>query len=109
MLGINKNKPDLTKPINKVYARIIDTNSPTDTICTDIGGKYPIVSTRGHCYIFVMYVYNCNKIILESMRTRARVDISSTFMTLLNKTTARGFQPILSILDNEVCQNSVEH
>ena len=103
-LGINKNDPDLIKQTKKVFVKIIDTNNPTDTIYTDIAGKFSIVSTRVHSYIFVMYIYNCNAIISESMRTCAEDDILTVFMTLLDNINTRGFQPDLLILDNEASQ-----
>ena len=85
MLGINKNDPDLTKRTKKVFLKIINTADPTDTIYTDIAGKFPIVSSRGHCYIFFMYVYDCNTIILQSMPTHIEDNILTIFVTPLDK------------------------
>ena len=86
-LGINKNHPNLTKHTNKSFVKIIDTDNPTDSIYMDIAGKFSIVLTRGHRYIFVMYVYNYNAIISESMRTCTEDDILTAFLTLLEKLT----------------------
>ena len=43
------------------------------------------------------------------MCTRAKDGILSTFMSLLEKINARGFQPDLLMLDNEASQNSAKY
>ena len=61
-----------TKPLvqrtNTVFTNIIDYKRQ---ITTDLTGKLPVTSNRGNNYIFVLYDYDSNFILIRSMKSRA--------------------------------------
>ena len=50
----NQLVPDVTTRTNLVYATILDPTDPTGNIYTDLCGRFPILSSQGNKYIFVL-------------------------------------------------------
>ena len=50
------------------FAALADTNE--NTIYTDLTGKFPVRSHKGHQYIFVAYIYDANAILIRGMPNR---------------------------------------
>ena len=49
---------------NHVFAKIID---PQQRIATNITGRFPVTSNRGNKYLFILYNYNRNCILVRPM------------------------------------------
>ena len=60
-----------------VFAMLGDAH--TNTLHTDLTGRFPVESYDGMNYIFVAYVYKLNAILLRSMKTREDVNMVTTF------------------------------
>ena len=58
----------LVQQTNKFFIKIIDYKRQ---IATDLTGKFPVTSNRGNKYLFVLYDYDSNCILICPMKSRA--------------------------------------
>ena len=82
---------------NFVYAAICERKE----IFTDITGAFPVTSTKGNKYIFILYAYDQNAILSQPMKNRTKSEIKKAYQTKLNYLQSRGLHPWLQRLDNE--------
>lgn len=68
---------------------------------TNIAGSFPVQSSRGNKYIFVLYDYDSNAILIEPMKSRAAPEILRAFDALHTCLRLASCHPHLHILDNE--------
>jgi len=97
----NQLVPDVTTRTNLVYATILDPTDPTGNIYTDLCGRFPILSSQGNKYIFVLYDYDSNAILARAMKNRSDSEMVKVFTELADYLTTRGFKPQYQVLDNE--------
>eukprot|EP00978_Attheya_sp_CCMP212_P013058 scaffold32606_cov75-Attheya_sp.AAC.1 len=98
----NKLDSDLNTRTNLCYATIVDPTDPTGNICTDLCGRFPILSAaQGNKYIFVLYDYDSNAILARAMKNRSDSEMVRVFTELADYLTTRGFKPQYQVLDNE--------
>jgi hypothetical protein len=83
------------------FANIIDATQETGKMYSDITGRFPVQSSRGHKYIFVLYDYDSNAILVEPLKSRAAAEILRAFQVLYARLRQAGRQPQLYFLDNE--------
>jgi hypothetical protein len=88
----------LDQRTNVVFANIFE---PTGQIYTDLPGRFPIRSSRGNQYIFVLYDYNSNAILAEPMKNGTGRVMVRAFKHLHAYLCDRGLRPKLQKLDNE--------
>ena len=82
---------------NMHFAQIEETG-----LCgTDQTGKLPYRSKRGHKYIFVLYNYDSNSILVRAMKSREDAEFLRVHDEVIEYLKARGLQPIIQRLDNE--------
>jgi hypothetical protein len=81
-----------------VFAAVYDT---TGEIATDQTGKFPTTSIRGHKYVLILYDYNSNSILAETMRNCSDTEHLRAYNSLHQHLVERGFKPQLQKLDNE--------
>ncbi len=74
---------------------------PTGKIFTDQTGRFPVQSSRGYNYIFVLYDYDSNAILTKPLKSRSSNSIVTAFLATIQHLTKRGLVPTLHILDNE--------
>ena len=55
---------------NTVFTKIIDHKRQ---IATDVTGRFPVTSNRGNTYLFVLYDYDSNCIIVRPMKSIADI------------------------------------
>ena len=70
-------------------------------IYSDICGHFPTTSSRGNKYIYVMYVYDCNKILTIAMKNRSDKYIIRSFTSLTEDLKIRGINPGFYFMDKE--------
>jgi hypothetical protein len=71
---------------------------------SDQTGRFPIPSSRGNHYIFVLYHHDTNTIHAEAIPNRQAASIRSAWETTHKKFIRQGHAPNLHILDNECSQ-----
>ena len=93
---------ELMKPLaqrtSTVFAKIIDHKR---TIATDLTGKFPVTPNRGNKYLFVLYDYDSNCILIRPMNSRADSEFIRVFTDLHENLLIRGLNPAYTRLDNE--------
>jgi hypothetical protein len=48
-------------------------------IYTDQTGKFPVLSSRGNKYLFVLYDYDSNAIMAEPIKSRTQSELTRTY------------------------------
>ena len=99
---LNTQEEEPMKPLeqrtNTVFTKIINHKRK---IATYITVKFPVTSNRGNNYLFVLYDYDSNCIIIRPMKSRAYSEFIRVFTDLHEHLLARGIKPAYMILDNE--------
>ena len=65
----------ITTRTHTIYAAILDPKQPTSNSFSDLTGRFPIQSNRGANYIFILYDYDSNAIIVQPLRNRSAQEI----------------------------------
>ena len=79
------------------FVRITDIHR----VYTDQTGKFPVKSSRGSQYCFVIYSYDANAIIVYPIKNRNAVELLEAYKKGITYLTMRGFKPNMHFLDNE--------
>jgi hypothetical protein len=87
------------------FAALAD--ATTDTIYTDLTGAFPVRSFKNMQYIFVVYIYDRNAIIVRPVPSQTGASFIATFTKVFHILQARDYQPALKVMDNE-CSKAVE-
>ena len=74
---------------------------PKTTAYSDLTGKFPYKSSRGHQYILVVYDYDSNAILAAPLKSRQAQEITRAWTNLHGKLTQQGHEIKKYILDNE--------
>jgi hypothetical protein len=92
-------EPDLDQGIKTeyVYAATIDAGQ----IYTDQTGRFPVVSSKGNKYIMILYDYESNAILAQTIKDRTAPELLRAFQVMEQELVARGLKPKLMKLDNE--------
>ena len=72
---------------------------------SDLTGRFPHKSTRGHEYVFVLYHYDSNAIFAEPVKNRQAATLTRAWEKINALLKSKGEQPLLYILDNEISQD----
>ena len=70
-------------------------------IATDLTGKFPFTSNRVNKYLFVIYDYDSNCILICPMKSRAYSEFIQVFTDLHEHLLARRLKPSYMRLENE--------
>ena len=84
-----------------IYAATLDPKQPTGNSFSDLTGRFPIQSNRGTNYIFVLYDYDSNAILVRPLRNRSAHKIHRVFTSVHTYLVTCGLRPRLHTLDNE--------
>ena len=68
----------------------------------DLKGAFPFTSTRWHKYIYLMYNYDANAILVHPLKARQVAEITAVWTNLHNCLTKHGHVVTHFILDNEI-------
>ena len=63
------NPPYEAQAVNEIFCFAALADSTQGTIYTDLPGKFPVRSFKGHRYIFLVYVYDINAILVRPMKS----------------------------------------
>ena len=88
----------LVQKINALFANIIDHKRK---IATDLTGKFPVTSNRVNTYLFFLYNYDSNCIIIHPIKSRLYSDFIRVFTDLHYHLLTRWIKPAYMRLDNE--------
>ena len=72
---------------------------------SNLTGRFPHASSRGHEYIFVLYHYDSNAILAEPVKNWQAATLTKAWEKVNTLLKNRGEQPLLYILDNEISQD----
>ena len=72
---------------------------------SDLMGRFPHASSQGHEYIFVLYHYDSNATFAEPVKNRQAATLTKAWEKINAILKARGEQPLLYILDNEISKD----
>ncbi|KAL7548835.1 hypothetical protein ACHAWF_012098 [Thalassiosira exigua] len=86
---------------NAVYLLVFDTFRFNVTAYTDLTSQFPYTSARGNRYIFFLYSYDGNAILMECMKTRADSEMKRVYEKLYARLEKRGIKPEFNVMDNE--------
>lgn len=81
------------------FAALVDANN--GTIYTDFTGKFPVRSYKGNQYIFLVYVYDANTILVRALKSRHASNQIEAFQDIYNYLIKMNFKPKLHVMDNE--------
>jgi hypothetical protein len=77
------------------FAALADLN--TGTIYIDLPGTFPIRPFKFMQYIFVVYIYNLNAILVCAMPSKNNAAMITAFTKILATLTAHGYKPTLNV------------
>ena len=83
-----------------VFLTIID-NKTFARSYSDQTGQFPIQSGRGNNYMFVLYDYDSNAILIKAIPNRRAATIRDAWVDKVNILQQNGYKPELHIIDNE--------
>ena len=87
---------------NTVFTKIINHKRQ---IATYLTGKFPVTSNRGNKYIFVLYKYDRNSILILPLKAISESEFIRVFKDLHESLLTRGINPEYMRLDNETSPN----
>jgi hypothetical protein len=73
---------------------------------TDLTGAFPVRSFKNMQYIFVVYIYDLNTIIVRPMPSQTDASFIAAFTDVFNILQAWDYQRALNVMDNE-CSKAV--
>jgi hypothetical protein len=82
------------------FAGLVDLNEPSHKSCLDLTGRFPLHSSQGNLYVFVLYLYDSNAILIEPLRNRSEGEQLKAYETLLQRIPTE-HQPKVHWMDNE--------
>ena len=73
----------------------------------DLTGSFPYTSSRGAKYLFIMYDYDSNAILVHTLKSSQAHEIKQAWVTLTNRLIKHGHIVKHYVLDNE-CSNDIK-
>jgi hypothetical protein len=95
------NQPISESPNERTHQVVATVYNTTGETATDQTGKFPTTSSRGHKYILILYDYDSNSILAETMRNYSNTEHLRAYNNLHQHLVERGFKPQLQKLDNK--------
>ena len=93
--------PTTDSKTHNVFAALIDHRAE---IFTDATGPFPVVSSLGNKYVFLLYDYDSNYIMVQPVKDKKKATTVAAFKKQLNILKRCGLKPKLQKLDNEASQ-----
>eukprot|EP00957_Ditylum_brightwellii_P023340 1762152-Ditylum_brightwellii.AAC.1 len=87
--------------MKEIYGKVI---KHTNKIYTDLTGKFPYCSSKENQYVFVLYDYDGNNIMVEWIKNQSEDELIRAYKKLIKFYTLRGIKPIMHVMDNEASQ-----
>jgi hypothetical protein len=80
-----------------IYSAVVDAGKTY----TDQTGRFPVISSRGNVSIMILYEYDENAIMDESIKNNKAEELVGSFQVMEQKFSSRGLTPKRMTLDNE--------
>ena len=80
-----------------------------ELLVTDLPGRYPITSARGHKYLFVMYDYDANYIHATPLKSHKSEELIRGFKASYEVLIKHGIRAKSIRLDNEISRDFKDH
>lgn len=87
--------PRLSQSTDTVYSAIMALPEPTGQLHANLTGRFPVQSSAGKNYVFVLYDYDSNSILTEAIKSRAAEHIVAAYRTIYAQLHRAGRQPKL--------------
>ena len=75
--------------------------SPKELSYCDLISSFPFTSSRGSKYLYVLYDFDSNAILVHPLKSRQASEITNVWKSLYERLTQHGHQVTNFILDNE--------
>lgn len=72
-----------------------------DKVYTDLTLRLPVQSSKGMNYVFLIYSYDTNTILIHPLKNQTATAIYGSYTILFKRLTDLGFKPSVHWLDNE--------
>ena len=82
-----------------------DNHAINGLVCSDLPGRFPITSSKGNNYIFILYDCDSNVILSKAIKSREKHEIVSGYQQCYDELKAANITPVLHRLDNEVSKD----
>ena len=86
---------------HSIFVWVITADATTGKVYTDFTGRFPVMSLRGVQYIFLLYDYDSNAILVEPMKSRSDTDMEKAYTKLYDYLTDCEIKPKFNVMDNE--------
>ena len=87
---------------HQVMATAFATSDLKGLISTDLAGRFPFQSFKGNNYVFLLYDYDSNAILVYPIKSRKAADILVGYERCYQRLVDAGITPVLQRLDNEI-------
>ena len=77
-------------------------------ISTDLPGRFPFISSRGMNYVFLLYDYDSNAILVEPIKSRSPQSLIEGYEACYELLEKAGIRPIIQRLDNEASKELIK-
>ena len=94
-------EPDIPNKKQYVACSKIIPFTPKELSYGDLTGSFPYTSSRGNKYLYVMYDYDSNAILVHPLKTRQATEITAAWTALHQRISQHGHEVKHFILDNE--------
>ena len=84
-----------------ISIKICDATELRNLIATDLPGRYPVESARGHKYIYLLYDHDTNYVFTKPIQSRKASELTSAFRECYDELRSHGFKARMIKLDNE--------
>ena len=85
---------------NTFFALLLPT-SDIHRSYSDQKGKFPVQSSQGYQYVFILYEYDSNSILAKPLKTRQALEINTTWYETHLRLRHNGFAPKIHVLDKK--------
>eukprot|EP00957_Ditylum_brightwellii_P176129 13411749-Ditylum_brightwellii.AAC.1 len=111
--SVREEKQDLqqeenNKEMHLVYMVIMEYEN-IGKIYSDQTGQFPVTASKDNKYVMVLYVYDPNAILLQSLKNRTDAEITRAYKTNVMELKKAGYNPNFHRLDNEAPPNLKEY
>ena len=94
-------------PKRYLVASSIIPHAPKHKAFGDLTGQFPVKTSRGHRYIYLLYDYDSNAILVEPVQNRQAQTIAKAWKKLTDRLWQQGHPYLHFVLDNELSTNLV--
>ena len=92
-----------------ILQTVVSPDRLKEHLATNLPGRYPVTSARGHKYLFVMYDFDANYIHATPIKSQKSEELVKVFTESYAILTKHGFRAKSVRLDNEISKEFKDH